>query len=486
MNNPKSTHRSIGENHQKMRIAGELVDGHGGARIEVFNPYSNAVVGTVPAASRAQIADAFEIAARYKPTLTRYERQQILSKTADILTSRKDEISDLITAECGLSKKDSLYEVGRAFDVFSLAGQLCILDDGQIFSCDLTPHGKQRKIFTQREPLNAISAITPFNHPLNMISHKIAPAIATNNCMVGKPTELTPLTALLLADVLYEAGLPPPMLSIVTGMPQDIGDEMITNHNIDLITFTGGVAVGKYIAQTAGYKRTVLELGGNSPLIVMEDADLDKAAEMAVQGGTKNSGQRCTAVKRVLAIDSIGDELSELIADKASKLKYGDPMDAQTDVGTVINEQAAKLFEARVNDAISQGATLLYGNDRQGAVYSPTVLDHVPYDCELVREETFGPPIPIIRVQDIDHAIAVANSTAFGLSSGVCTNNLQSITRFVNELQTGTVNIWEVPGYRIEMSPFGGIKDSGLGYKEGVIEAMKSYTNVKTFSLPWG
>lgn len=319
-----------------------------------------------------------------------------------------------------------------------------------------------------------------------MISHKIAPAIATNNCMVGKPTELTPLTALLLADVLYEAGLPPEMLSIVTGLPGDVGDEMITNRHIDLISFTGSVPVGKYIAENAGYRRTVLELGGNSPLIIMEDADLDKAAEMAVAGGTKNSGQRCTAVKRVLCIDSVADEFAALVAEKAAKLKYGDPMDPETDVGTVINEQAAILFQNRVNDAIKKGATLLCGNDRQGAVYSPTVLDHVPADCELVVEETFGPPIPIIRVRDADHAIEVANSTAFGLSSGVCTNRLDYINKFVNSLQTGTVNIWEVPGYRIEMSPFGGIKDSGLGYKEGVIEAMASYTNVKTFSLPWG
>ncbi len=482
MNNPPRT----GINHQKMRIAGELVDGETGKVVEVQNPYTNEIVGTVPRASREQVAGAFDTAANYRPRLTRYERQKILLKTADHLISRKQEISDLITAECGLSKKDSLYEVGRAFDVFSLAGQLCIQDDGEIFSCDLTPHGKQRKIFTQREPLAVISAITPFNHPLNMISHKIAPAIATNNCLVGKPTELTPLTALLLADVLYEAGLPPEMLSIVTGLPEEMGDEMITNPHIDLITFTGGVPVGKYIAQTAGYKRTVLELGGNSPFIIMDDADLDKAAEMAVQGATRNSGQRCTAVKRVLAMESIADELASLVAEKAGKLRYGDPMDPQTDIGTVITEQAAILFQNRVQDAMGKGAELLYGNVRQGAVYSPTVLDHVPPDCELVREETFGPPVPIIRVKDIDHAIEVANSTAFGLSSGVCTNRLDHIIRFVNELNTGTVNIWEVPGYRIEMSPFGGIKDSGLGYKEGVIEAMKSYTNVKTFSLPWG
>ncbi|MDH3693745.1 MAG: phosphonoacetaldehyde dehydrogenase [Gammaproteobacteria bacterium] len=485
MSRPATHVTSATLRQEKMRIAGEKVDGATGKSIDVLNPYDNSVVGTVPRASRAQVAEAFEIAANYQPTLTRYERQQILSKTAHLLNERKDEISDVITAECGLSKKDSLYEVGRSFDVFTLSGQLCIRDDGEIFSCDLTPHGKQRKIFTQREPLNAISAITPFNHPLNMVAHKIAPSVATNNCMVVKPTELTPLTALILADVLNEAGLPPEMLSVVTGLPEDVGDEMITNKHIEMITFTGSVPVGKYIAENAGYRRTVLELGGNAPLIVMEDADLDKAAELAVAGATKNSGQRCTAVKRVLCVDSIGDEFAKLVTEKASKLKYGDPADTETDVGTVIHEPAAKLFQERVNDAIEKGASLLYGNDRQGAVYSPTVLDHVPYDCELVREETFGPPIPIIRVKDIDDAIRVSNSTAFGLSSGVCTNRLDYITRFINELHTGTVNIWEVPGYRIEMSPFGGVKDSGLGYKEGVIEAMKSFTNVKTFSLPW-
>ncbi len=378
------------QRNETMRIGGQKVTGDAGS-LEVFNPYNNEIVGTVPRASRGQVQQALQIAKDFKPRLTRYERQQILTKTADLLVSRRDEISDLITAEAGLSKKDSLYEVGRAFDVFSLAGQLCILDDGQIFSCDLTPHGQKRKIFTQREPLQGvISAITPFNHPLNMVAHKIAPSIATNNRMVCKPTELTPMTALLLADVLYEAGLPPEMFQVVTGRPEDIGDEMICNPLIDLVTFTGSVRVGKMIAEKAGYRRTVLELGGNSPLIVMEDADLDRAATLAVAGATKNSGQRCTAVKRILVIDSIADDFVRLVAEKAKKLKYGDPMDSQTDVGTVINEQSAILFQRRVEDAVAIGAKLLHGNNRQGAVFPPTVVDHVPWDCELVMQETFG------------------------------------------------------------------------------------------------
>ena len=470
---------------EKMYIGGKKVEGEKGS-LEVINPFNDKKVGSVPRASKEQVSQAMEIGNNFHSKLTRYERQQILLKTAELLVSRRDEISDLITAESGLSKKDSLYEVGRAFDVFSLTGQLCILDDGQIFSCDLTPHGQKRKIFTQREPLQGvISAITPFNHPLNMVAHKIAPSIATNNRMVCKPTEKTPLTALLLADILAEAGLPPEMFQVITGLPEDIGDAMITHPNIDLITFTGSVGVGKYIAEKAGYRRTVLELGGNAPLIIMEDADLERASSLAVAGATKNSGQRCTAVKRILVEESVADDLVEKIVMKASKLICGDPSNLKTDVGTVVDESSAILFESRINDAVSLGAKKLYGNERQGALFYPTVVDHVPWDCELVMEETFGPAIPIIRFKDIEDAIKIANGTSFGLSSGVCTNRLDSITRFINELNHGTVNIWEVPGYRIEMSPFGGIKDSGLGYKEGVMEAMKSYTNVKTFSMPW-
>ncbi|KAB0265958.1 phosphonoacetaldehyde dehydrogenase [Microvirga brassicacearum] len=471
---------------ETMRIAGKAVATD--EVVEVLNPYNNQVVGTVPSARPEHVREAFAKARAFKPKLTRYERQQILMRTAEILRDRREEFARLITAESGLCWKDSLYEASRAYDVWSFAGQLSIRDDGETFSCDISPNGKQRKIFTQRMPLmGVISAITPFNHPLNMVSHKLAPAIATNNRLVLKPTELTPLTALKLADVLYEAGLPPEMLSVVTGNPASMGDSMITDPDADLITFTGSVRVGKHIASIAGYKRFVLELGGNDPLIVMEDADLDKAAELAVQGATKNSGQRCTAVKRILVVESVADEFSELVLAKAKKLKCGDPMDPTVDVGTVIHEGAAKSFERRVNDAVAAGARLLHGNNRTGALYPPTVVDHIPYDAELVREETFGPVIPIIRVpDDIDQVIRISNATAFGLSSGVCTNRFDYITRFINELDVGTVNIWEVPGYRIEMSPFGGIKDSGNGYKEGVWEAMKSFTNVRTFSMPWG
>jgi len=260
---------------------------------------------------------------------------------------------------------------------------------------------------------------------------------------------------------------------------------MLVNPDIDVVTFTGGVPVGKYIAAKAVYKRQVLELGGNDPIIVMADADLDEAATLAATGSYKNSGQRCTAVKRMLVQQDVADAFVDKLLERTRAWTYGNPADPKVDMGTVIDEAAARNFEAKVEAAIAQGARLLHGNRREGALYSPTVLDHVSPGMDVVRTETFGPVSPVIRFRDIDEAIRISNSTAYGLSSSVCTNRLDYITRFVRELQVGTVNVREVPGYRLELTPFGGIKDSGLGYKEGVQEAMKSFTNVKTYSLPW-
>ncbi len=469
---------------EALRIAGEKV--YRDRVIEVRYPYTGEVVATVPKATVDDVRRALAIAREYKPKLTRYERYRILMRAGELIAQRKDEIGRSITLESGLCLKDSSYEVGRASDVLLFAANQALVDDGQVFSCDLTHHGKSRKVYTLREPLlGAISAITPFNHPLNQVIHKVAPAVATNSRMVLKPTEKTPLAALALADILYEAGLPPQMLSVLTGDPKEIADEMITNADVDLITFTGGVQVGKTIASKAGYKRMVLELGGNDPLVVMEDADPAKAAALAAAGSYKNSGQRCTAVKRILVHEKIADEFVSHLVKITEGWSYGDPLDPNVEMGTVINEEAAKLFERRVNDACAKGAKLLVGNKRSGASYSPTVVDHVTPDMELVREETFGPVSPVLRFKDVEEAIRLVNGTAYGLSSGVCTNRLDYVTKFVSELNVGSVNVWEVPGYRLESTPFGGIKDSGLGYKEGVVEAMKSFTNVKTYSIPW-
>ena len=470
--------------HEQLRIAGRKVDRDG--RIEVRFPYTGELVATVPKATVEDVRAALRIAREYRSPLTRYDRYKILMRAGEIIAGRIPEIARLITLESGLCLKDSTYEVGRASDVLLFAANQALVDDGQVFSCDLTHHGKSRKVYTLREPLlGAISAITPFNHPLNQVIHKVAPAVATNNRIVVKPSEKTPLAAYALADVLYEAGLPPEMLSVLTGDPREIADELLTNPDVDLVTFTGGVPIGKYIAARAVYKRQVLELGGNDPIIVMEDADVEEAATLAAAGSYKNSGQRCTAVKRMLVHERVADEFVEKLVAKTRAVKYGDPLDPAVDMGTVIDEPAACDFEARVNDAVAQGARLLVGNQRRGALYSPTVIDRVRPEMNVVRTETFGPVSPVIRFGSIDEAIALSNGTAYGLSSAVCTNRLDYITRFVRDLNVGTVNVREVPGYRLELTPFGGIKDSGLGYKEGVLEAMKSFTNTKTYSLPW-
>ena len=469
-----------------MRIGGRKVGAARERHIQVFNPFTEQLLGTVPKATVEEVRQAFEIGHAYKPKLTRFERADILNKAAALVREHLNDIAQLITAEAGLCLKDSIYEAGRVSDVLLFGAQEVLKDDGQIFSCDLTHHGKQRRVYTQRSPLlGVISAITPFNHPMNQVAHKVIPSVATNNRMDLKPSEKVPYSANYFADLLYQAGLPPEMLSVVTGDPAEIADELLTHPAVDLITFTGGVAIGKYIASKAGYRRIVLELGGNDPLIVMEDADLQEASNLAVQGSYKNSGQRCTAVKRMLVHEAVAEEFTDLVVSKTKAWTYGDPANPDNLMGTVIDEAAAKFCESRVNEAVAQGARLWVGNQRRGALYAPTVLDQVRPEMSLVREETFGPVSPIIRFANIDQAIQMANGTAYGLSSGVCTNRMDYIVRFVNELQMGSVNVREVPGYRLELTPFGGIKDSGLGYKEGVQEAMKSFTNIKTYSLPW-
>ena len=475
---------------EALRIAGEKVgadDRGADRRIAVHNPYTQELVGSVPKATLAEVRRAYGVAQGYKARLSRFERSNILNRAAALVRERSAEIAALISSESGLCLKDTHYEAGRVADVLMFGANQCLVDDGQSFSCDITPHGRKRRVHTQREPLlGVITAITPFNHPMNQVAHKVVPSVASNNRMVLKPSEKVPLSALVFADLLYEAGLPPEMLQVITGDPREIADEMLTNAAVDLITFTGGVAIGKSIAGKAGYRRVVLELGGNDPIIVMDDADLDEASTLAVQGSYKNSGQRCTAVKRLLVHEAVRQRFTDLVVDKTRAWTYGNPTDARIEMGTVIDEAAARLFEARVAEAVAQGARLLVGGQREGALFAPTVISQVRPDMTVVREETFGPVSPIIGFSSIDEAIQISNGTAYGLSSAVCTSRLDHIQRFVNELQVGTVNVREVPGYRLELTPFGGIKDSGLGYKEGVQEAMKSFTNLKTYSLPWG
>jgi putative phosphonoacetaldehyde dehydrogenase len=455
------------------------------ATIAVNNPYTGKIVGEVPRSSRATVVRAIEMMSRGAAKLTRNERSDVLRRMAEAIRSDADNLAQLITSESGLSLKDSHHEVMRSIDVLNLAAAATNFDDSVVYPGSVGANGKPRRIFTQRESIGLVAAITPFNHPLNQVIHKIAPAIATGTPIIVKPSEKTPLTALRLVEICRGAGLPEELLTVVTGIPAEIAQIFCEHDDVKLLSFTGSSEVGKDLMKRAGHRRVVLELGGNDPLIVMEDADIEIAAGLAVVGAYGNSGQRCTAVKRILVQRSIADGFVEALARRTAKVICGDPTDPQTDVGTVIDEQAAIRVEDRVSHAITDGAQVVIGNRREGTLVHPTVVDHVSTMSELVYEETFGPIAPVVRFDTIDEAISIANGTKYGLSSGVCTDRLDWVTRFVNELRMGSVNVWEVPGYRSELSPFGGIKDSGLGQKEGVAEAMKLYTTIKTFSLPW-
>ena len=461
-------------------IAGEAA---GDELLDVIYPYTGEVTGRVRQVDGAGLEHA--LAATKPVELSRWARHEILTKARALLSERAEEFAQLIRSETGLCMRETRYEVGRSQDVLQFAAMEALKDDGQIFSCDISPQGQERKIFTLREPLKLVAAITPFNHPLNQVAHKLSPAIAAGAPVILKPSEKTPLTALRFTELLYEAGLPPELLSTIVGPVDSVVTPLIADDRVELVSFTGSVAIGKSISRTAGYKKLCLELGGNSPLIVLDDADLELAVKLATEGCFRNSGQRCTAVKRLLIHEAILGQFTEAFVAKVAEYPCGDPADEATRVGTVIDEAAATLLESRVEKVVASGARVLAGGTRNGAQLEPTVIADVPRDAEMVVEESFGPLAPILPVRDLDDAIALANGTAFGLSSGVVTNNMEAALACVKGIRTGTVNINAVPGYRIESSPFGGVKDSGLGIKEGVIEAIKYMTNVKTFSLPW-
>ncbi|GAA5120187.1 aldehyde dehydrogenase family protein [Luteolibacter yonseiensis] len=458
-----------------------------GRVLEVRYPWDGSLTGTAAMIAPCHLDEAINAALAFpNESLTRRDRHDILRKAASSLAEQRDEFAALITRETGLAIREATYETTRSSDVLEFAAMEALRDDGRIFSCDISPNGKPRKIFTSRYPLRLVAAVTPFNHPLNQVVHKLAPAIAAGTPVLLKPSDRTPLTALKFAEILYDAGLPGPMLSLFLGGIDDIVTPMITDDRVEAVTFTGSVEIGKHIARTCGYKRMCLELGGNSPLIVLRDADLDLAAKLAAEGSFRNSGQRCTAVKRILVQDEILDAFTERFV-RITREQYpcGDPEDPATVVGTVINETSAIELERRVEASVAMGAQVLLGGRRRGARLEPTIIAGVPREAEMVASESFGPLAPIIPIRDLDDAIHYYNSGPFGLSSGVVTNDLALAMKACKDLRTGTTNINEIPGYRLELTPFGGTRDSGLGVKEGVIEGIKFFTHEKTWSLPW-
>jgi putative phosphonoacetaldehyde dehydrogenase len=444
--------------------------------IEVTSPWDGAVVGTAPRQGAADVAAAIE-RARACPPLAPQGRADLLSAAAAALGEEAERFAHSITAEAGVCLKESAKEVARARGNLLVAAAEAVRIGGEALPI---PTGG-RLALTVREPVGVVGAITPFNRPLNQVVVKVAPALAAGNRVVVKPSEKTPLTALLLAALLAECGLPDGMVTVVTGDPVEIGGALAAG--ADMVTFTGGVGAGLEVARAAAGKRVTLELGGNDPLIVLDDADLETAARLAADQAFATAGQSCRGVKRVIATPAVADELVERIGERAAGIRAGDPLDPYVDIGPLIDAEAAATVERRCAEAVDAGARLVQGGGRKGALHEPTVLDRVPPDAELVARETFGPVAPVIRVADVAAAIAVANSTPYGLQAGVVTASYPDFMRIAAGLEVGAVNLMEGPAFDSPHIPFGGVKSSGVG-REGIRWAIEEMTTLKTITLP--
>lgn len=454
-----------------------------GERLPVRHPFTGADVGGAALAGPAELERALAAALAGLAPLARFARHTVLERARALLLERRERFADLILSETGLAACDAAAEVARAGEALRFAALAALHDDGQAFAGDAGPKPGNR-VYTLREPLRLAVAITPFNYPLNQVVHKVAPAVAAGTPLVLKPSEKAPLTGLAFAELLYEAELPGWMLSAFVGPLDTVVEPLVRDERVELVTFTGSAAVGKRIASIAGYKRLCLEQGGSSPLIVLADADLDFAADLAADECFRHSGQRCTAAKRLLVHEPVLAAFTERLLARAALYPAGDPTHPDTRVGTLISAEAAARVEAQVEASVKAGARLLAGGRRAGALFPPTVLDRVPRDSALGCEEAFGPVAPIFAVADVEDAIQLANATRYGLACAVVTDSLRDAMRVVRGVRCGQVNVNAGPGYRPETAPFGGIKDSGLGVKEGVVEAIQLMTHLKTFSLP--
>jgi putative phosphonoacetaldehyde dehydrogenase len=460
----------------KNLIEGVWVDSKN--KIEVTNPYTNEIIGTVPQMGIEQVKTAIDALYNYQPTLTAYQRSEILKGTATEVKLKIDELAYGISLESGMSIKDSMKEVGRSINLLNVAAEEAKRIIGEQLPSDIDLSGTDKIIMAMRFPVGLISAIVPFNRPLNQVVVKVAPGFAAGNKIIIKPTERTPLSAIRFVQIMLNNGLPSKMISIVTGKSSEIGNELVSNQKIDMVTFTGSTEIGRKLSNIAGIKKLTMELGGNDPLIVLEDGDLDKAVKLASIGAYSNAGQACRGIKRIIVIESIADVFAKKLKDETEKITCGDPFDPKTTIGTIIDENAAIEVENAVKKAIADGAKVLCGNKREGALFTPTVVDHVKHDSAMVLNETFGPIAPIIRVKNLEEACRIANQTEFGLQSGIVTNNLENIRYCIKNLKMGAVNINEGPHHDMPNIPFGGVKQSGIG-REGIRYAIQEMTYIK-------
>ena len=452
--------------------------------MEVKNPYNGEVIDTVPIAHLQTAQMAIDEANRAKGALTEMSAFKVSNKLFDVvekLKDHKDEFAELLTLEVGKPINESLVELDRSIETLKLAAEEAKRIYGESVPLDAGLNGKGFFAFTQRLPLGVVAAITPFNYPLNLTIHKIAPAIACKNTVIVKPPSEAPLTVMKFCELLNEE-FPDGVVNTVTGYGSEVGDYLVTSPEINKISFTGSVTTGMMISQKAGMKKVTLELGGNDPMVVLKDADIDKAVKGVINGAFLNAGQVCMGVKRIIIEDEIADEFAQRLVSETEKLVMGNPLDKKTTLGTLISEKAAKQVEETVNNAVDDGAEILTGGVRQGAFYHATVIDKVNEEMDLVVNETFGPVAPIIRVNSVEEAIRVANNTEYGLQAGVFTENYSNAMKCAQEIEAETVFINKQSTFRTDNMPFGGFKNSGVG-KEGIKYAVGEMTKTKLIGL---
>lgn len=470
----------------KMLLDGQWVDRKD--KIDVTDPFDNSVIDTVPRASAQDIETALDAAVRgfeITKRMTVYQRAQILYKTAQIINERREEFAKIIAREGSKTIREARKEATRCGNTLTVSAEEAKRVLGETIPFDSFPGGEKRRGYYYRFPIGVVLAITPFNDPLNLVAHKLGPAIAAGNSVILKPATVTPLSAIKLVEAFVEAGLPPLAIQVITGYGNEIGDKLAADERVRMISFTGGVEAGKHIASIAGIKKIGMELGSNSPVIVWKDADMDLAVESCVSGAFWAAGQNCIGVQRLLVHRDIYDTFKTRFVERTKKYKIGDKMKEETDMGPMITEGEAKRVEEWVRAAVAKGAVLLTGGKRKGTLFEPTVLEKVPKDATIHQEEVFGPTVNLYPVNDLDAAIKEANSLPYGLLTAIFTSNVDIAFKAVYELDCGGVMINDSTDYRLDSMPFGGIKYSGLG-REGIKFSLQEMTEPKVvcFYLP--
>lgn len=468
----------------KMFVAGEWTEGR--AQEEVRNPYSGEVVDTVPVAGKDDARRALDTAvagARAQRMTTGYDRQVILHRAATLADQRVEQLARTISAESGKTLAEAMGEASRAGEILRLSA----FEGTQLYgeSLPLDAHkgaGLAKLGFTLRQPCGVVVAITPFNFPLLLVLHKIGPALAAGNAVVLKPARTTPLTALLLAEILLDAGLPPEALSVLPGPGSELGDALCSDPRVRKISFTGSTAVGERITRVAGVKKLSLELGASCPVVVLPDADLELAARSVSIGGYGNAGQVCISVQRVIVDRSVQSDFLDALDEQVAEIRTGDPLDPATTMGTLITRGEAERVQAAVRHAADAGAKVLRGGDRDGATVQPTIVTDVDPDSPFSQEELFGPAVAVTPASTVEEAVALANNTRYGLGAGIFTRDVSNAIRFAREAEAGNVHVNWSPLWRADLMPYGGFKGSGIG-KEGPRAAVAEMTEVKTVVL---